>query len=221
MPFQTPITIMDALEKIHARQYALPAIQRNFEWDQKQICTLFDSLMRGYPIGAFLFWKVQRDLTDKHNWYEFITHYHERDNPHCHELTIADTSQDFTAILDGQQRLTALNIGIFGSYAEKLPRLWWSNPDAFPTRHLHLKLTERADDDESGSEFLFKMMPEDSAAGDPSWFRVNNITKFKDLREIHKHLQPLGLADHSMAFDHLGRLHEMVNSDSVIGCSPI
>ena len=216
MAFQTPITIKDALTRIHDRDYALPAIQREFVWSQEQICALFDSLMRGYPIGAFLFWEVQKESVGKYNWYEFITHYHQRDNPHCHELTIADLSQGVTAVLDGQQRLTALNIGIFGSYAEKLPRLWWNNPEAFPKRHLYLKLTEKADDNESGSEFLFKMMPKNEIADDPSWFQVNDILKFQNLIEIHKYLQPLRLADDPMAFVHLGRLHEVVNSDSVI-----
>ena len=61
MAFQTPITISDALERIHKRQYALPAIQREFVWSQEQICALFDSLMRGYPIGAFLFWEVKKN----------------------------------------------------------------------------------------------------------------------------------------------------------------
>ena len=216
MAFQTPITIKDALERIHDREYALPAIQREFVWNQEQICALFDSLMRGYPIGAFLFWEVRKESIGKHNWYEFITHYHQRDNPHCHELTIADCSRVGTAVLDGQQRLTALNIGILGSYAEKLPRRWWNSPDAFPKRHLYLKLTEKADDDESGSEFLFKMMPKSEEADDPSWFRVKDILNFKDIMEIHPYLLPLGLADHPLAFRHLGRLHQVVNSDSVI-----
>ena len=34
-------------------------------------------------------------------------------------------------MLDGQQRLTALNIGLKGSMARKLPNKWWNNPDAF------------------------------------------------------------------------------------------
>ena len=224
MAFQTPITISDALERIHKRQYALPAIQREFVWSQEQICALFDSLMRGYPIGAFLFWEVKEKSLRKHNWYEFITRYHQKDDPHCHELTIADRSRGVTAILDGQQRLTALNIGIYGSYAEKLPRLWWNNPYAFPKRNLYLKLTKKADDDESGSEFLFKMMPkkgtrmvpERETAGDPSWFRVRDIRKFQNTREIHRYLQTLNLADHPLAFDHLDRLREVVYSDKVI-----
>ena len=224
MAFQTPITISDALERIHKRHYALPAIQREFVWSPEQICALFDSLMRGYPIGAFLFWKVKRKLLRKHSWYEFITKYHQKDDPHCHELTIADRARGLTAVLDGQQRLTALNIGIYGSYAQKLPRLWWNNPYAFPRRHLYLKLTEKADDDESGSEFLFKMLakkgtrmvPEGETAGDHSWFRVRDIQKFQDAREIHRYLQTIELADHPLAFDHLGRLHDVVYSDSVI-----
>ena len=216
MAFQTPITVKDALERIHARHYALPAIQREFVWSQDQICALFDSLMRGYPIGAFLFWEVQSESVGKYNWYEFITDYHQRDNPHCHELTIANLSQGITAVLDGQQRLTALNIGIYGSYAEKQPRLWWNNPNAFPKRRLYLKLTEKADDDESGSEFLFKMMPKKETVDDPSWFRVKDILKFQNTREVHRYLLPLGLADHPLAFDHLDRLREIIYSDSVI-----
>ena len=99
MAFQTSITISDALERIHKRQYALPAIQREFVWSQEQICALFDSLMRGYPIGAFLFWEVKKKTLRRHNWYEFITRYHQRENPHCDELTIADRSRGISAVL--------------------------------------------------------------------------------------------------------------------------
>jgi len=37
----------------------LPAIQREYVWEPGQITALFDSLMRGYPIGGFLSWKVE------------------------------------------------------------------------------------------------------------------------------------------------------------------
>ena len=216
MAFQTPITIRDTLERIHKRQYALPAIQREFVWSQEQICALFDSLMRGYPIGAFLFWEVQDESVSKYNWYEFITRYHQKDRPHCDELTIADRSRGVTAVLDGQQRLTALNIGIYGSYAEKLPRLWWNNPDAYPERHLYLKLTEKADDDESGLEYLFKMMPGDEVTNDPSWFRVSKITEYPKIMQTVNYLQSVGMANHPLAADHLGQLHEMFYTEKVI-----
>ena len=33
----------------------LPAIQRKYVWGDSQITRLMDSIMRGYPIGTFLF----------------------------------------------------------------------------------------------------------------------------------------------------------------------
>lgn len=49
--FQNPITIKEAVDKIHSRQYLLPAIQRKFTWTSNQIEMLFDSILRGYPIN--------------------------------------------------------------------------------------------------------------------------------------------------------------------------
>lgn len=46
--FQNPITIKDAIDKIHSRQFLLPAIQRKFTWSSSQIEMLFDSILRGY-----------------------------------------------------------------------------------------------------------------------------------------------------------------------------
>jgi hypothetical protein len=56
--FQTPITIANALDRIHRREYVLPAIQREFVWSRDKITRLFDSLMRGYSIGSFHMWNV-------------------------------------------------------------------------------------------------------------------------------------------------------------------
>ena len=37
MPFGLPITIKDAVEHIHKKEYLLPAIQREFVWSAEQI----------------------------------------------------------------------------------------------------------------------------------------------------------------------------------------
>jgi uncharacterized protein with ParB-like and HNH nuclease domain len=109
MPFQTPLTIEKVLDRIQAQEYVLPAIQREFAWDTDQVIRLFDSLMRGYPIGAFLFWKVKgRDPTADDGdrdfvFYGFIRAYHELKSPHCPRLDVPK-SREVTAILDGQQR---------------------------------------------------------------------------------------------------------------------
>lgn len=59
-----------------------------------QIETLFDSLMRDYPIGTFLFWQVDSNKIRDFEFYEFLDKYHERDiqpEPVCKYH--ADTSE--------------------------------------------------------------------------------------------------------------------------------
>ncbi len=45
MAFVEPITIKDAIESVHRKNYLLPAIQREFVWSTDQIERLFDSLI--------------------------------------------------------------------------------------------------------------------------------------------------------------------------------
>lgn len=54
-------TIKDAIMKINSNEIYLPAIQRKFVWQSSQIERLFDSIMRNYPIGTFLFWLLKED----------------------------------------------------------------------------------------------------------------------------------------------------------------
>ena len=139
MAFVEPITIKEAIDSIHKKQYLLPAIQREFVWSTYQIERLFDSLMRDYPISSFLFWQVDKKNIENYQFYEFVREYHERDNTHNPKANIHGES-GVTAILDGQQRLTSLYIGLKGTYAYKLSRKRWDNDSAFPKRRLYLNL---------------------------------------------------------------------------------
>ena len=78
MSFQTPVTVGEILQGIHRKEYLLPAIQREFVWDADQVRRLVDSLMRGYPIGSFLIWKVSRETASSYAFYDFLTDYHAR-----------------------------------------------------------------------------------------------------------------------------------------------
>ena len=109
--YQTGGTIKETLQAIQQSKYVLPAIQREFVWKPEQIARLFDSLMQGYPFGTFLFWKVEGPNSGNYKFYAFVRNYHERDNPHCPQLPDFH-DKELTAVLDGQQRLTALNIGL-------------------------------------------------------------------------------------------------------------
>ena len=63
MSYQTPLKISQVIRDIDAKKYYLPSIQREFVWGTEQIEKLFDSIMRGYPINSFLFWKVNKETT--------------------------------------------------------------------------------------------------------------------------------------------------------------
>lgn len=170
-------TIKETLQAIQQSKYVLPAIQREFVWKPEQIARLFDSLMQGYPFGTFLFWKVESGNSNKYKFYAFVCDYHERDNPHCPQLPVFHQTE-LTAVLDGQQRLTALNIGLCGSMAWRLPYKWKNNPNAYPERRLYLDLLAAPGGDEGGERYRFEFLTEDRAGTttpEECWFRVSDI----------------------------------------------
>jgi uncharacterized protein with ParB-like and HNH nuclease domain len=188
MPFVEPITIKDAINSIHRKKYLLPAIQREFVWDSYQIERLFDSLMRDYPISSFLFWEVEKENINKYQFYEFIREYHERDNTHNPKANI-NGENGITAILDGQQRLTSLYIGLKGTYADKLPRKRWDNDSAFPKRILCLNLISPSKNNDLKYEFSFLTSSEASQRSDDSyWFPVKDILNIKETYEVNEYL---------------------------------
>jgi uncharacterized protein with ParB-like and HNH nuclease domain len=200
MGFETPITIEKVIQGIQENKYVLPAIQREFVWDGEQIEKLFDSLMRGYPIGSFLFWKVEPDHLKDFQFYRFMDHYHQRDFKHNEPIEIISGNY-ITAILDGQQRLTALNIGLKGWYASKLAYYRWNNNNAFPQRRLYLNLLNPPED--NGNAFDFKMLQEKDANKKDDkkyWFRVSDILQFKNLQETMFYCIEQGLTEDKRTF---------------------
>ena len=181
MSYQTPVTIADTLQQIERHEIVLPAIQREFVWQPEQICTLFDSLMQGYPFGTFLYWKVNQEHNNRYQFYDFVLDYHERDRPHCPRIGEM-RNRDVVAVLDGQQRLTALNIGLRGSLAKKLPYKRWHSNDAFPTRYLYLDLLwTPSDDDDVGMRYQFEFLTlEQTNLREGCWFRVFDVLTLED-----------------------------------------
>ena len=212
-------TIENALDSIASHEYVLPAIQREFVWQPEQVCNLFDSLMQGYPFGEFMLWRVAPENSGKYRWYDFVREYHQRDNPHCPELA-AIHDKPLTAVLDGQQRLTAFNIGLRGSMARKLPYKWWNSWDAFPKRILALDLLASPDPDEEGSRYCFEFIDEGriGVEDDCLWFKASNILRMEAEPAILNWLMQHGL-DHeqlSRAYETLDRLHRAVRVDQVV-----
>lgn len=219
--YQSGLTIKDALEAISRNIYVLPAIQREFVWKPEQICRLFDSLMQGYPFGTFLFWKVEPEKSGEFKFYGFVQNYHERDAPHCPELGTLP-NRELTAVLDGQQRLTALNIGLRGSLSIKEPNKWRTNPNAFPKRTLHLDLFAARGEDEEGEAYCFRFIEREKADADQDalWYPVSEILGVANNARLSQWLfakfQGRGIGGDGELFnrasDALHRLHSVVHT---------
>lgn len=91
----------------------LPNIQRPFVWQPEQMMRLFDSIMREYPISTLLVWKTKELV--KHR--RFIDTY--RRGVKLTDFYVPDNKRSKLMVLDGQQRLQSLFIGLKGSYEGK------------------------------------------------------------------------------------------------------
>lgn len=218
MPYQTPITIRTTLDRVWKHDYVLPAIQREFVWNPEQICKLFDSLMQGFPVGSFLFWKIESKTAKTFRFFDFSREYHQRDNPHCPPLGNAPDGP-ITAVLDGQQRLTALNVGLRGSLAVKEPHKWWNSPKAFPVKRLYLDLLHDLVPDEEGTIYRFEFLTEERATAKAEgeyWFPVHKVYDMEEPADPMMYLAQVGLGNTPAAVKALHRLQSMVHNSSVV-----
>ncbi|WP_187889653.1 DUF262 domain-containing protein [Helicobacter pylori] len=188
-------TIKEVVDELNVR-YFLPDIQREYVWlqnaDGKKIEQLFDSILRGYPIGSFLFWKLPKEDiakseeqdSDKLNFqlYQFITNYDER-KPHNEKIRIEQIKRDdLYIVLDGQQRLTSLYIGLKGTRTLKKKNARYDNPNAYEEKrlYLNLKYQPNMDNPEDNYEFEFHAKtPENDEKH--FWFKVGDILELKSV----------------------------------------
>ncbi|MCK5822125.1 MAG: DUF262 domain-containing protein, partial [Bacteroidales bacterium] len=116
---ESAITIKQSIDNIDNGNFLLPAIQRRFVWTTEQIEMLFDSIMQDYPINTFMLWEVtDKKIKNKFRFYDFLKKYIEYEGGNNEERKTKGYT-DFKAIIDGQQRLNSLYIGLKGSYAYK------------------------------------------------------------------------------------------------------
>lgn len=174
MAYETPLTIAEVMQDISNNKYVLPSIQREYVWDTEQIETLFDSLMQDYPIGAFLFWEIEKSRLLDYDFYEFLRNYHEKNNTHNKKVDLKG-SDGVTAVLDGQQRLTSIYIGLKGSYAYRLKYKQKKNDNAYPVRYLYLNLIEDAQDENNKYDFRFLTDKEFSGMTEGFWYKVGDV----------------------------------------------
>jgi hypothetical protein len=80
---------------IDSGRIKIPKFQRDFVWGKEQTARLIDSIIKGFPIGTFIFWKTREELR----------HIKNIGNVDLPDIPRGDS---VFYVLDGQQRITSL-----------------------------------------------------------------------------------------------------------------
>ena len=124
------IAVSDLLEGVNAGVIRIPRFQRPYVWGPDDMIQLFDSVLRGYPIGSLLIWQTDRDDITSLETLGPITL--PQDGPPTRQY-----------VVDGHQRLATL-LGVL-MLPENHPRdrrddwRWWIAYDLRIEQFVHIK----------------------------------------------------------------------------------
>ncbi len=211
------MTIAAALQQIQSNQLILPAIQREYVWKPSQVVKVFDSVMRGYPVGSFLSWRVEPKTIAKFKFYGFLRDYSGFDKRHNPVVDIP-TDREVIAVLDGQQRLTSLNIGLRGTYAYRNKGGWANKAWSYPERKLYINLLGEAPENEAGLKYHIAFLTKEQvaqAADDDTkrWFPVAEIFEAHDMVALMKIPAKYGVGNNEAASEIVGNLWREVHQN--------
>ena len=198
------------------RDTFLPAIQREYVWSPYQVEMLFDSLLNGYPINSFLFWKIREEHKNDWTSYDFIRDY-DAERPHNSETNLNWVNKDIYLVLDGQQRITSLYIGLLGSY-----RFFYRKWRKCKLYLNLLKAPGMFNPQERSYDFYFKedANPWPGSTEPQLWYEVGRILSFDDAEDakddIKNELEGLTQEQQDCAKRIIGKLHGRLNSASII-----
>lgn len=101
LPEPLPKQFSSLMDDISSGRLKIPQFQREFIWEIKKSASLLDSIVKGYPVGSFIFWKTRERLRSVKDI----------GNLNLPEPAIGDF---VNYILDGQQRITSLFAALKG-----------------------------------------------------------------------------------------------------------
>jgi len=93
-PEAISLTVRKLIGKVQEGEIRVPAFQRPLRWGPDDVVKLFDSLLKGYPVGSLLFWRHKFDRDPRLQLGSAVID--------------APAVEDGWFIVDGQQRTTAL-----------------------------------------------------------------------------------------------------------------
>lgn len=94
------------LNEIETGQIKIPQFQRQFVWELSLSARLIDSILKGYPIGTFIYWRTNERLRSIRNVGNI-------------ELPGPKDGEFVNYVLDGQQRITSLFAALKGEVIER------------------------------------------------------------------------------------------------------
>lgn len=229
-------TIKQVLPEINESIF-LPAIQREFVWDTEQIVQLFDSVLREYPIGSFIFWNINGDFADDQIKYYFVQNHIEDSiypdefdnvshrNPKVPEYE--NHPDSLSLVVDGQQRLSSFYIGLEGTYVEKQKYRQRQNPDAWTRKKLYLNLLSnpnRQTEDRLKIKYDFQFkQPDPERSSDKYWFEVGDIIHIDTLEkamnranEIAESIDGISDAQEHYILKNLTTLYNAIHARDII-----
>ncbi len=101
LPEPQSLTFSSLMSDIEKGITKIPQFQRDFVWTKEKSAKLLDSIVKGYPIGTFIFWKTKEELRALRNLGGF-------------DLPTTPDGDYIQYVLDGQQRLTSLFASLKG-----------------------------------------------------------------------------------------------------------
>src|SRR5690606_12296242 len=149
-----------------------------------------------------------------------LKNYREKYNTHCEEIN-TNAINDFEAVLDGQQRLTALYIGLKGSYGYKRKNYAWKdNEHSIPTRKLYLCLSENSideDENEDGRVFDFRFLTKNELnESEHLWFSVGDILSLNGTYELNQFLKKQEWDSNEYISNTLSKLLDVIHVKTLI-----
>lgn len=220
----------------------IPAIQRKYVWNEKKICDFFESIMREFPIGQILVWNIKGKYINegKINFYNFLPKYDEQDNKINLNVEIpVEEEKEYGAILDGQQRIQSLIIGLNGSFKNKnskkekelylkLSNIKKNNQEESDEYETNEELNEEMDLSEDDYEYMyeFKFLRDNEVKkSEEAWYKVKNILNVNGSSGIRKEIDALdklrGDEEKDFARDILNTLKERMTSSNVLSIKNI
>ena len=104
----------------------IPDLQRPYVWSPSQVTVLVDSLIRGWPFGTLLTWKVKPDDPARELARSFWKILDRTNEEKSHLISKKHPPAKFQMVLDGQQRVQSLLLALGGDgWGFKLPDRHW------------------------------------------------------------------------------------------------